>query len=305
MTHIPFVADMKFAYAAPETVAPGVRRVIARNPSPFTLYGTGTFVVGEDRVAIVDPGPALDEHIDAVLETVGGRDVSHICVTHTHRDHSPAADILKAETGAVTCGFGPHPTGCAEDGGGAPVEDGADLVFSPDRRLADGDVIEGIGWTIEAVHTPGHMSNHMCYALRGQDLMFTGDHLMAWATSVISPPDGCLAAYMSSLSKLLDRDERRYLPSHGPEITDPKRVVRAHMDHRRARDRQIVSRLEDRGGATPTQLVADIYEGLDPDLYEAASLSVLAHLIQLRKAGRAAVAGPCEKSGVWRLEDTA
>lgn len=304
MTNIPFIADMDFAYAVPEQVAPGVRRVMARNPSPFTLYGTGTFIVGRDRVAIVDPGPALDEHVAAVLDAVAGREVSHICVTHTHRDHSPAADILKARTGAVTCGFGPHPAGRSA-GGGAPVEDGADISFKPDRCLQDGDVLAGPGWTIEAVHTPGHMSNHMCYALEEQDLLFTGDHVMAWATSVIAPPDGCLATYMGSLAKLLGRDERWYLPSHGPAIFDPRRVVRAHIDHRRARNRQIVAQLESRGGATPAQLVDDIYEGLDPELYEAASLSVLAHLIQLRKSGRAACRGPCEKSGVWRLRHAA
>lgn len=301
MSSIPFVADMDFAYATPEEVADGVTRVMARNPSPFTLYGTGTFVVGRDRLAIVDPGPALDEHVDAVLRTVDGRPVSHIFVTHTHRDHSPAADILKAETGAETCGFGPHPTGRPEDGGGAPVEDGADIIFAPGRRLSDGDLIESDDWTIEAVHTPGHMSNHMCYALAGRDILFTGDHVMAWATSVISPPDGSLSCYMASLAKLLDRDESRYLPSHGPEIRNPGRLVRAHIDHRKARDRQIVSRLETRGGATPADLVEDIYEGLDPDLHEAASLSVLAHLIELRRQGRAACAGPCEMSGVWKM----
>ena len=305
MSSIPFVADMDFAYATPEPVADDVIRVMARNPSPFTLYGTGTFGGGRDRLAIVDPGPAIDEHVDAVLRTVAGRPVSHIFVTHTHRDHSPAADILKAETGAETCGYGPHPTGRAEDGGGAPVEDGADIVFSPGRRLIDGELVESDGWTIEAVHTPGHMSNHMCYALGGRDILFTGDHVMAWATSVISPPDGSLSAYMASLAKLLDRDESRYLPSHGPEITDPERVVRAHIDHRKARDRQIVTRLEDRGGATPADLVEHIYEGLDPELYEAASLSVLAHLIELREQGRADCAGPCEMSGIWTMRAAA
>lgn len=292
---IPFVRESGFEYGVVQWLSPGLRRVVARNPSPYTQYGTNTFTVGEGTVAIIDPGPALEEHVEAVLKAVSGETVSHVFVTHTHRDHSPAADILKAGTGARTCGFGPHPTGRPEHGGGAPVENGADTSFCPDIRLADGDVVTGPGWTLTAIHTPGHMSNLMCYAWREGDVLFSGDHVMAWSTSVIAPPDGSLSAYLASLEKVRRRRERLFLPGHGPAITDPRSVVQAHIDHRHERTRQILAALED-GTATIPALVRRIYPLLSPDLVEGAGLSVLAHLIDLRLRGRVTAAGD-----EWRL----
>lgn len=301
MSAIPFVREMRFDYEVCDSLWPGIRRVIARNPSEFTLYGTNTFILGESGpLAIVDPGPASQEHVDAVLNAVDGAEVSHIFVTHTHRDHSPAADILAAETGAATCGYGPHPTGRKEDGGGAPVEDGPDLTFVPQHRLADGETVAGPDWEIEAVHTPGHMSNHMCYALAGRGILFSGDHVMAWATSVISPPDGCLLSYMNSLNKVLGRPEAIFLPSHGPAIEDPETVVAAHIAHRDARTRQILDKLA-QGPAKIPEIVEAIYEELDPRLIQAARLSVLAHLIYLRKEGLVAAQGPDDWQADWRL----
>ena len=235
-----------------------------------------------------------------MLKALDGQPVDHIFVTHTHRDHSPAAKALQAATGAVTCGYGPHPTGRAEDGGGAPVEDGPDLEFVPEKALADGEIIVAGGVRIEAVHTPGHMSNHMCYAMPDEGILFSGDHVMAWATSVISPPDGRLCAYLASLAKVRDRDETVFWPSHGPAINNPKRLVQAHIDHRHARNEQIIARLE-KSEAGIADIVADVYDGLPEDLIEAASLSVLAHLLVLRDEGRVASAGATDFTASWRL----
>lgn len=281
-------------YGVAQHLAPGLRCVLARNPGPYTYHGTNTYIVGEGSVAVIDPGPALEEHIDAVLAAVAGEVVSHIVVTHTHRDHSPAAHALGRITGAPTLGFGPHPTGCPEHGGGAPVENGPDLCFDPDIRLADGDAIEGRDWSLTAVHTPGHMSNLMCYAWPETGILFSGDHVMAWASSVISPPDGDLTDYLDSLEKVARRPETMYLPSHGPGIQDPQTAVRGHIDHRRARTDQILATLRD-GPATVESLVRRVYPSLRSDLLEGAGCTVLAHLVDLRRKGRVAQCG-----SVWR-----
>jgi glyoxylase-like metal-dependent hydrolase (beta-lactamase superfamily II) len=274
---IPFRRDFAFAYGRLEPVAPGVRRIIARNPGPFTFKGTGTYVVGEGEVAVIDPGPDLPEHVEALLAGLKGERITHILVTHTHRDHSPAARSVKQATGAPTYGFGPHAGGRRGEAG---TEEGGDWDFSPDIAVRDGDVIAGGGWRFEAVHTPGHTSNHLCFALPDCGILFSGDHVMGWSTSVVAPPDGDMAAYMASLDKLLTRDDAVYWPTHGPAITEPRRHVRAFITHRRLREAGIVRCLRS-GLETIDAIVERLYAGLDPALHRAAGRSVLAHLIDL------------------------
>ncbi len=296
---IQFRTALAFEYGQVARLSPSIRRVIARNPSLFTFHGTGTYILGTDNgVAIIDPGPDLAEHVEAVLAAVAGETVSHILITHTHIDHSPAAAAVKAATGAPTYGFGPHGT----SPGGAQVEEGGDYDFTPDRVVADGDVIEGAGWTVEAVHTPGHTSNHLCFAFREENLLFSGDHVMGWSTTVVSPPDGDMAAYMASLVKLRARDEQRYWPTHGPAIDDPEPYVASFIAHRQERERQIGRCLAD-GLATIPEMVAVIYAEVDPKLHRAAGRSVLAHLIHMVDSGRAACAGPPAIESRYRPPD--
>jgi glyoxylase-like metal-dependent hydrolase (beta-lactamase superfamily II) len=278
---IPFRRDLEFEYGAVAELSPLLRRVVARNPSAFTLYGTGTYIVGRGQVAIVDPGPLRHDHVDALLAAVAGETVTHLVITHTHLDHSPAAALLKATTGAATCGFGAHATRR-----GPRVEEGADYDFVPDLRVRDGDVIEGRGWTLEAVHTPGHTSNHLCYALREEATLFTGDHVMGWSTTVVSPPDGDMRAYMASLRRLLARGERRMWPTHGPSIDDPQPHLAALIEHREERERQILECLR-QGIEDIPAMVTRMYADIDVGLHFAAARSVLAHLIHLVEAGRA------------------
>jgi len=286
-TSIPFRRDLAFEYGAVAELSPLIRRVVARNPSPFTLYGTGTYIVGRGRVAIIDPGPMIDEHIEALKRAVMGETVTHILVTHTHLDHSPAARPLKEAVSAPIWGCGPHGTAVT----GAKVEEGADLEHVPDVELHDGDTVAGEGWTIEAVHTPGHTSNHLCLSLREERTLFSGDHVMGWSTSVISPPDGNMRNYLASLRKLLARDERLYWPTHGPAIEDPKPFVDAFIAHREERERQILACIE-AGLATIPEMVARIYADVDPRLHRAAGRSVLAHLEHMVETGRVGCEGP-------------
>lgn len=270
--------DFTCSYGVLERVSPLIRRIVARNPGPFTFRGTGTYVVGQGRVAVIDPGPDLAEHVDALLTALRGETVTHILVTHTHRDHSPAAAALKAAVGAPTYGFGPHGVT------GASVESGADLDFVPDFPMSDGDAVEGPGWRLEAVHTPGHTDNHLCFALPQERALFSGDHVMGWSTTVIAPPDGDMAQYMHSLAKLRAREDAVYWPTHGAPIRKPQAHVRALIAHRRMRRNAILAALKD-GAATPEELVPKVYEPLDPRLVRAASRSVLAHLIELAQEG--------------------
>ncbi len=284
-------ADRSFsaAYGVLEPVAPLVRRILARNPGPFTFRGTGTYVVGRGKVAVIDPGPDLAEHVAALLAALAGETVTHILVTHTHRDHSPAAAALKAATAAPTLGFGPH--GVI----GEAVEAGADLAFAPDIVLRDGDVVEGAGWRLAAVHTPGHTANHLCFALAEERTLFSGDHVMGWSTTVISPPDGDMRDYMRSLERLRGRDDAVYWPTHGGAIADPQAHVAALIAHRRARRDAVLAALA-AGPARPADLVPTVYAELDPRLAGAAARSLLAHLIELAQEGRA-----IEEGGMWRL----
>ncbi len=275
---IPFRRDFAFEYGRLEEVAPGIRRIVARNPGPFTFRGTGTYVIGEGQVAVIDPGPDLPEHIEALLMDLAGEEVTHILVTHTHRDHSPAAAAAQERRPArPTYGCGPHAGGRR---GEAAVEEGGDWDFVPDIVVKDGDEIAGAGWRFQAVHTPGHTSNHLCFALPDQGILFSGDHVMGWSTSVIAPPDGDMAAYMASLDKLLQRDDAVYWPTHGPAITEPKDHVRAFIAHRREREAGIVACLE-AGVERVDAMVERLYVGLDPNLRRAAGRSVLAHLVDL------------------------
>lgn len=293
---IPFRRDFTFEYGKLEHVAPGIRRVVANNPGPFTFRGTGTYVVGEGEVAVIDPGPDLAEHVEALLTGLAGERITHILITHTHRDHSPAAAAVKAATGAPTYGFGPH-------GGtrGIPgIEEGGDWDFVPDIVTKDGDEIAGAGWRFEAVHTPGHTSNHLCFALPERGVLFSGDHVMGWSTSVIAPPDGDMAAYMASLDKLLQRSDAVYWPTHGPAITEPKEHVRAFIAHRREREAGVVACLE-AGIGQIDAMVERLYVGLNPNLKRAAGRSVLAHLIDLIGRGAVFCEGTPTVGATYRL----
>jgi glyoxylase-like metal-dependent hydrolase (beta-lactamase superfamily II) len=265
-----------------EQPSPLVRRLLAPNPSPFTYSGTQTYIVGKNEVAVIDPGPDLPEHLNALTAALAGERVTAIVCTHTHRDHSPASRPLQAVTGAPIIGCAPL---TMEDDG--PRSDAAfDPDYAPDRVLADGDTLSGPGWTLEAVATPGHTSNHLCLALREERALFTGDHVMGWSTTVVSPPDGDMADYMASLEKLLGREDLIYYPAHGPAVEKPQRLVRGLMGHRRQREGQILRHLKRGEGAIP-DMVAQMYKGIDPRLYPAAGRSVLAHLIDMEARGLA------------------
>ena len=278
--------DFTCDYRRLEAVAPAIRRIVAENPGPFTFLGTGTYVVGQGEVAVIDPGPDLPEHVEALLAQLGpGERVSHILVTHTHRDHSPAARLLRARTGAPTYGFGPH------GGGDHEIEAGADLDFEPDVVIGEGSVLQGPGWRLEALHTPGHTSNHLCFALPQEGVLFPGDHVMGWSTTVIQPPDGDMAAYMAQLRRLRLRDDRVYWPTHGAPIPDPAAHLDALIAHRLARRAKVLAALTDTP-RRPLELVPLSYEpGLDRRLYSAAAQSLLAHLIELAAEGLARDSG--------------
>lgn len=273
---------------------PLVRRVLAPNPSPYTFTGTQTWLVGAGSdVAVIDPGPVGSGlsigdpadvngagHVEAILRAVEGQRVVAILCTHTHRDHSPAAAPLKAATGAPIIGCAP----LVLDDDGPRADSAFDADYAPDRVLGDGERVSGDGWTLEAVATPGHTSNHLCFALLESGALFTGDHVMAWSTSVVSPPDGDMAAYMASLAKLYDREDRVFYPAHGPAVTKTQQLVRGMLGHRKQRERQILRELE-RGTNVIPDMVQAMYKGLDPRLTGAAGRSVLAHLLDLQARG--------------------
>ena len=260
---------------------PLVRRVLADNPSPFTYWGTQTYIVGDDNgVAVIDPGPDLEPHVDAIVEAIGGAPVVALVCTHTHRDHSPATRALKQRTAAPIIGCAP----LALDDSGPRADAAFDVEYTPDRVLGDGEAIGGKGWTLRAVATPGHTSNHLCFELPQAAALFTGDHVMGWSTTVVSPPDGDMAAYMASLDLLIQRDDAIYYPAHGDPIEQPQRFVRGLAGHRKHREGQIL-RLLDEGERVIPNLVEKMYVGVDPKLHPAAGRSVLAHLIDLEARG--------------------
>ena len=284
-----------------EEVVPGVRRIVADNPGPFTFKGTLTYILGRGKVAIIDPGPEDENHVRAVLDAVRGESVTHIFVTHTHRDHSPATPAIKAATGATVYAEGPHRASRPLNAGEAPrMEASNDTEFRPDHALADGDVVSGDGWSLEAVTTPGHTANHMAFALKGSELMFSGDHVMGWSTTIVAPPDGAMADYMGSLNKLTARKESVYLPGHGGAIREAPRFVAGLILHRKAREASILHRLA-KGATDIATIVRAAYIGLDPRLVNAAGFSVLAHMEDLVARGAVVTDGPPSINGVYRL----
>jgi glyoxylase-like metal-dependent hydrolase (beta-lactamase superfamily II) len=266
-----------------DQVHPLVRRVLARNPSAFTFTGTHTHIVGRGEVAVIDPGPDLPEHLDALTAALEGERVAAILVTHTHRDHSPLAVALADRTGAPVIG-------CA-----VVASPAFDESYAPDRVLADGEEVAGEGWTLTALATPGHTSNHLAFALPEARALFSGDHVMGWSTTVVAPPDGDMGAYLASLERLLERDEEVYFPTHGDPVREPRRLVRGMIGHRRQRERQVLRTLE-AGPATIPAMVAKMYAGLDERLVQAAAASVHAHLVDLTRRGAVAMDGDR-----WRL----
>ena len=309
-------------YGNVEQLSPLVRRVVANNPSMFTYHGSGTFIIGpsgnSDQVAIIDAGPADDDHVEAVLRAVEGQRDTHLLVTHTHPDHSPATAAIQAATGAPTFGFGPHPPEAirahdervrkaieageepeSEDGEGA-----GDRDFVPDVVTGDGDVVAGQGFTFEALHTPGHISNHLCFALQEEDTLFTGDHVMGWSTTVVPAPDGDLNHYLANLRRLLERPEAIYRPTHGPAITNPVGYVSSLIEHREHREHQIIDALAN-GPRNIESIVADLYADVDKKLHKAAAAVVYAHLLALSRSGLAVTDGTTGDSAddsAWKAD---
>ncbi len=283
-TTVPFERDFDPPHGMLETVAPGLRRIVVPNGGPFTFRGTNTYVLGEGTVAVVDPGPDDAAHRAALLAALGAERVSHILITHTHLDHSPGAAALAAETGAVTCGFGPHAT----PGSG-------DAAFVPDLALADGAVLDGRGWAVEAIHTPGHCANHLAFALAGGEHLLSGDHVMGWSTTVVKPPDGDMAAYMASLARLEARAEHTFWPGHGAPLRDPAGYMAALRRHREDRDAEILAALA-AGAADLDAIVAAVYPDIPDNLRPAAAQTAHAHLLHLAAQGRVA-----EAAAGWRL----
>jgi glyoxylase-like metal-dependent hydrolase (beta-lactamase superfamily II) len=278
---IPYVRQLEFEYGRVDQVSPLIRRVVANNPGPFTYLGTGTYIVGRGEVAVIDPGPDLPEHLGAILAATQGERVSHILVTHHHSDHSPLARPLAAVSGAPVygCAVATKPVE-----GEVKLEAGYD-DFKPDIPVCAGAVIEGAGWTIEAIPTPGHTSNHICYALREENALFSGDHIMGWSTTVITPPDGDMGAYMASLELVRARGFDTLWPTHGPPIKQVTPFIDAYAEHRRERERQILAELV-AGETRIKAMVPRLYAAVDQRLWPAAAHSVLAHMIELVRSGR-------------------
>ncbi len=298
---IPFDKSFDLSPGQVEEVTPGIRRLLCNNPGPFTFKGTVTYIVGRGQVGIIDPGPLDEAHVAAVLDAVREETVTHIFVTHTHRDHSPAAARIKAVTGAKTYAEGPHRAARPLNIGEArPLESSGDRDFVPDIVLPDGESVGSDKWMLEAVTTPGHTANHMAFALKGTPILFSGDHVMAWSTPVVAPPDGAMSDYMASLEKLACRPETLYFPGHGGAVRDAHGFVARYIAHRKAREASILKRLAVGEADIPT-LVSAIYIGLDPRLTKAAGRSVLAHLEDLVTRGLVATDGAPAIEGRYRL----
>jgi glyoxylase-like metal-dependent hydrolase (beta-lactamase superfamily II) len=295
---IPYVREIDIEYGRCDDVSPLIRRVTANNPGPFTFKGTGTYIVGRGEVAVIDPGPDDAQHLDAILAAVAGERVTHIVITHHHSDHSPLAGPLKARTGAPIYG-------CAvaypeADDSGVKMEAGHDLGFSPDISLCGGGTVSGNGWTLEAIPTPGHTSNHLCYALPEENACFTGDHIMGWSTTVITPPDGDMTDYLESLNRIRARRFDVLWPTHGPPIRDVDAFIQAYLDHRQERIDQILGALQ-AGPAKIRDLVPRLYTDVDPRLHPAAARSMLAAMIHLERQGVLAAEGQAGADSTYRL----
>lgn len=295
---IPFLKEVAFNYGEAAQVTPLIRRVVARNPSPFTFHGTNTYIVGRGRVAVIDPGPDLPDHIENLVTALAGEEVGHILTTHTHRDHSPAARLLKQRMGGITAGAA-QPL-LAEDIEPGGMTESVERKFTPDLVLEDGEAVAGEDWTIAAVSTPGHMPNHLCFALAEETILFTGDHIMGWNTTVVSPPYGNMSAYLKSLERCIARDDAAYWPAHGPVIPDPGPFAQAYLDHRLMREDEIIGCLERGLGAIPA-MVETMYQHVPRSMHQAAACSVLAHLEHLTGSGRVACDGPVNAKAIYRL----
>jgi glyoxylase-like metal-dependent hydrolase (beta-lactamase superfamily II) len=298
MSKIPFVRDFDFEYGKAQRLSPLVTRVIADNPGPFTFTGTGVFIIGTDEVAVIDPGPTTPDHIAAIDAALVGKKVTHVLVTHHHIDHSPMAPLLVAKHGCKVYGCSKQPS--LSDGDEVRLEAGDDLSFKPDVQISDGHEFTGEGWTIETIHTPGHTSNHMCYALKEENTLFSGDHIMGWSTSVVSPPDGDMGDYLRCLNKVKDRNFDIIRPTHGPAIKNVRPFVQAYIDHRLDRERQICEALSE-GLTEIGDIVARLYADIDKRLHPAAAHSVLAHLIHMEETGRVSCSGGRTLKGRYAL----
>lgn len=294
---IPFVRELEFEYGRCDQVSPLIRRVIARNPGPFTFTGTGVYIVGQGEVAVIDPGPDLPEHFEALKAALAGERVTHVLVTHHHLDHSPLAHPLAQAFGAKVYGL-PAPDPYKSDT--PALEEGGDDRFRPDVVLADGDVLSGPGWTLEAITTPGHTSNHVCFALKEEHALFAGDHIMGWSTTVITPPDGDMGDYFASLAKVKARNFDVLWPTHGAPVREVGPFIDAYVAHRRAREAQIVGALE-AGFTTIKAMVPSLYAAVDPRLHPAAAHSVFAHMVQLVREGRVTTPGEPGLDAEYRL----
>jgi len=295
---IPYVRELEFAYGRCDEVSPLIRRVIANNPGPFTFLGTGTYIVGRGEVAVIDPGPDDPAHLAAILSATEGERITHIAITHHHSDHSPLAGPLKAATGAVI--YGCAAPAHAEDDGGVKMEAGHDLAFRPDVSLCGGGAISGPGWTLEAVPSPGHTSNHLCFALAEENACFTGDHIMGWSTTVIAPPDGNMSDYLGSLRRIRDRGFATLWPTHGPPVRAVRPFIDAYLAHRQERIDQILDALQ-AGPAKIGELTPRLYADVDARLHPAAARSMLAAMIHLVREGRLATDGEPGPASEYRL----
>lgn len=296
---IPYVRDIQFEYGRCDQVSPLIRRVVANNPGPFTFTGTGTYIVGRGEVAVIDPGPDQPEHLEAILAAVEGERVTHILITHHHSDHSPLAGPLKEKTGAPIYGCAVEDKVVADDSK-VRTEAGHDLGFAPDISLCGGgQVVGGKGWTMEAIATPGHTSNHICYALKEENACFTGDHIMGWSTTVITPPDGDMSDYFRSLDLIRSRNFATLWPTHGPPVRDVTPFIDAYIAHRRAREAQVEKAVRD-GYGRIKDMVPVLYADVDPRLHPAAARSVFGHMIDLVRQGKLATDGEPAIDGEYR-----
>jgi glyoxylase-like metal-dependent hydrolase (beta-lactamase superfamily II) len=298
MTAIPFVREFDFEYGRCDALSPLVRRVIAPNPGPFTFTGTGVFIIGSGDVAVLDPGPLDPAHEAALDAALAGESVKYVLVTHHHMDHSPLASKLAQKHGAKVHAMSPADR--EPEGGEVRMEAGDDAGFRPDVEVADGDVFKGAGWTLTALHTPGHTSNHVCYALKEENTLFSGDHVMGWSTSVVSPPDGSMGDYIAQLERIRAMDFEVIRPTHGPAITETGPFLDAYIEHRRARERQIIAQLE-AGQTRIKDMVAIMYADVDKRLHPAAAHSVLGHMIHLVEKGQVTCEGDAGLDTGYRL----
>ena len=295
MSHeLSFKTTMNFAYGEPAPVSPGIVRVVANNPSPLTFKGTNTYLVGMTELAIIDPGPLDDTHLAAILKAAAGRPIRQILVTHAHRDHVDGAAALQAATGAPIMGLGRDLIAAEGPSVNPQGAEFIDYVFTPDVKLAHGDMINEKEWRIEAIHTPGHAPDHLCVALHGRGISFSGDHVMAWNTTLVAPPEGSMSDYVKSLQRLLERPESLYLPAHGGKLDEPQRVVKAYLLHRRWREESILEAIRE-GAGTIESIVPVVYPTIDQKLTRAAALSVQAHVEHLIARGLVT----CDGSPTW------